>query len=137
MPSKEQRAELQKQGVTLFLGLSSWAKAGYPSKSVIYDLAGALVDHRVPLVDSVFSFGIYKRSGSIAPLQEMTNPILYLDTPSPMPHTSGGKPTVIKNQVVMVDPKVTAKASGHGKMSRGVGHRSKKAAKGKDVKNEA
>jgi len=111
----------------VFPGVGAWVSAGSPDNSVVYDHAGALVDHNFPLLDAVLFNGAYVRSSMQQPTAARIA-MHPLETPAPKKFDRPGLSVLSENNVQMVDPKAVSVATG--RMSRGVGHR---VAKDKDA----
>lgn len=127
-PSARTRESVKKLGCTLFLGIDAWYEAGCPTKAVIYDHVGSLVDHKIPVLDAVYSMGIYHRmKGHQINIPEIKVPRRCFTAPPAVPHTDDGCKVLSKHGIVTISAEATAAASGHGKMSRGAGHRAKSA----------
>lgn len=127
-PTKKLIESIQSNGCTLFKGLDAWFDAGSPSKSVIYDHAGALVDHHIPIMDATYAMGIYHRiHGALKPMPflEKVPRRCFVSVP-PIPHTDAEHVVLSKHGIVTISQEAWQAASGHGKMSRGAGHRAKK-----------
>lgn len=127
-PSSTDRERYAKQGLQVHVGLESWAEKGYPENSLVYDLAGALVDLNVPLLDAVYYNGMYLRTESVASAREARIGPLTLRSRSLLKFPPG-LVTLSEHGILMVTEEAWEKASGHGKMSRGLAHRKGKAKK--------
>lgn len=112
-----------------FLGIHAWEDAGSPDYAVIFDHAGALIDRGIPIAGAVQHAGVWINT---------RHPITLLPAvvhPSRIPHGVGHKfrfpedAEFHKNEVVLVTEENYQKATGHNKMSRGIGKRGKKEAK--------
>ena len=112
-----------------FLGIHAWENAGAPDNAVIFDHAGALVDRGIPISGAVLHAGVWVNTRhpiTLAPA---------IVHPSRIPHGVGHTFSFPEdaefhaNEVVLVTEENHKKATGHNKMSRGIGKRGKKEAK--------
>lgn len=127
-PSPADRKKYAKQGLEVHVGLESWAEKDYPEDSLVYDLAGALVDLNVPILDAVFFNGMYLRTESVAPVRGARIGPLTLRSRH-LTKFPTGLVTISERGILMVTEEAWEKASGHGKMSRGLAHRKEKGTK--------
>lgn len=128
-PTADLRKELKARGVRVFVGLRAFFLAvneeGFSSPAVVYDYAGALIDQRIPIVDATYYEGTYHRS-PMHPLQEVRVRPERIQSGEVQAFNSDSMVVLSTHGVRMVSEEAFAKATGHGKMSRGAGHRVKK-----------
>lgn len=126
-PSKAVVDRFKARGIRVIPGLTKWFELKSPSGCVIYDHAALLADYGIPILDASYLNGMYIRTRLSYTLKDLTAPRPEVPVGDAFVFDEGADgQTHTKHAVVMVDPAATAAASGHGKMSRGVGHRSKK-----------
>lgn len=125
-PTEAQRKRIKAKGFTLYLGLDSWFDDGRKDNSIIYDHAGAFADIGVPIIDATYTLGIYHRCEPNLDVPRIKAPKRGLTAPFPTKHTDDDHIVLSKHGIITISDEATAAASGHGKMSRGAGHRSKK-----------
>lgn len=124
-PTKEQREHFSKKGIQVFIGLTAFYEAKTKDPSVVYDYAGALVDQGIPILDAVYRDGIYHRSpmSSVETIKVRSQVI----EGGPLQGFKSKDLRVLHDKGVrMVSEEAYEKSTGHGKMSRGAGHRVKK-----------
>ena len=118
-PSSNCRKSIEKLGCKLFLGIDAWYEEGCPTKAVIYDHVGSLVDHKIPLMDAVYSMGVYHRmKGHAFNIPEIKVPRRCFIAPPAVAHTDEGHKVLSEHGIVTISAEATAAASGHGNMSR-------------------
>lgn len=109
----------------VFIGIQAWHLAKRPANAFIYDHPGALQDAGIPILDAAFVKGAWVKLPVILPLQLCTPKLSNLhDAEAEAFSTEDG--TTYEHSVMVVSEEATTKASGHSKMSRGVGKRMKK-----------
>ena len=126
-PTKDEVSYFKSKGLKVIPGIDEWIRKGAPDHSIVLDFAGALVDSNFPIVDAVLTQGYWLRCPVLKP---PTESIIYrsrITSEATICYSNEDMLTLSKSGIVTVDPEVSKAASGHGKMSRGVGSRGKKA----------
>ena len=110
-----------------FVGIEAWVVAGRPEPAFVYDHPGALVDATIRIGDAVYRSGLYHRTSLVDHTLDSEAKHAIRPASQRVKAFNARGAYTVAHEVVVVEPEVTAKATGSGnKMSRGVNKRSVK-----------